>query len=142
MFGSKKNTTVELTKLSSLIAGSVEVCGDVNFVDGLRVDGHVRGNVSSKPGVQSLLVLSEQGSITGNVTAYDAVINGTVKGDLEIEHFLELQPNARVTGDIIYRQLRMDCGAVVDGCLCSANDSSRKEAPAGNVVELPGAASA
>lgn len=138
MFGSKKNATVELTKLSSLIAGSVEVHGDVNFVDGLRVDGHVRGNVVSKAGAQSLLVLSQQGSITGNVTAYDAVINGTVKGDLEIEHFLELQPNARVTGDIIYRQLRMDCGAVVDGCLCSAND----DVPADNVVELPGVASA
>ena len=30
---------------------------------------------------------------------------------------MELQANARITGNITYRQLRMDCGATVDGRL-------------------------
>jgi cytoskeletal protein CcmA (bactofilin family) len=33
------------------------------------------------------------------------------------DHFVELQPNAHVTGNIHYQQLRMDCGASVDGKL-------------------------
>ena len=133
MFGKKKDASIELTKLSSLIASNVEVVGDLSFVDGLRIDGHVRGNVLSKQGVKSLVVLSDRGSVTGNVRSHDAVINGVIVGDLEVEHFLELQANARITGNISYRQLQMDCGASVDGKLTKlgdANDSS-------NVVELP-----
>ncbi|HEX5127739.1 MAG TPA: polymer-forming cytoskeletal protein [Rhodocyclaceae bacterium] len=133
MFGRKKDSSIELTKLSSLIAEKVEVVGNISFVDGLRMDGHVKGNVESKPGVKSLLVLSDQGSITGNVRTYDAVINGTIVGDLVVEHFLELQVNARVTGNITYRQLRMDCGASVDGKLLKTGEQGEQHY---NVVEL------
>jgi cytoskeletal protein CcmA (bactofilin family) len=138
MFGKKKDSQIELTKLSSLIANNMEVSGDVHFLDGLRVDGHIKGNVLSKPATKSLLVLSDQGSINGNVTAYDAVINGHITGDLEVTHFLELQSNARITGNISYNQLRMDCGATVDGKLTRVGDGSEQS----NVVELtPTAAS-
>ena len=133
MFGRKKDSQIELTKLSSLIAGKVEVCGDVVFLDGLRVDGHIKGNVLSKPETKSLLVLSDKGTIHGNVVAYDAVINGHIIGDLEVTHFLELQSNARVSGNICYRQLRMDCGATVDGKLTRVGEVG----VATNVVELP-----
>jgi cytoskeletal protein CcmA (bactofilin family) len=117
MFGSKRKTSIEVTKLSSLIADNVQIVGDVMFSGGLRVDGKVEGNVLNKDGEQTLLVLSDKGSITGRVSVYDAVINGTVHGDLEVEHFLELQAGARVTGNIVYRQLQMECGATVDGKL-------------------------
>jgi cytoskeletal protein CcmA (bactofilin family) len=138
MFGKKKDSFIELTKLSSLVASNVDVTGNLGFVDGLRIDGQVRGNVQSPVGAKSLLVLSDQGCITGNVRSHDAVINGTIVGDLEVEHFLELQANARITGNITYRQLRMDCGASVDGKLnkrLEGNDMS-------NVVELPGSGNA
>jgi cytoskeletal protein CcmA (bactofilin family) len=138
MFGKKKESFIELTKLSSLVASNVEVTGDLSFVDGLRIDGKVQGNVQSRQGTKSLLVLSDQGSITGNVRSHDAIINGVIIGDLEVEHFLELQANARVTGNISYRQLRMDCGASVDGKLnkiVAAGEMS-------NVVELPASNSA
>ncbi|MFT4173753.1 MAG: polymer-forming cytoskeletal protein [Rhodocyclaceae bacterium] len=145
MFGKKHTTSVELTKLSSLIADSVEVNGDVMFVDGLRVDGHVRGNVTSKAETQSLLVLSQNGCITGDVHTYDAVINGTIHGNLVVEHFLELQAKAKVAGNITYRQLRMDCGAAVDGHLATLGEDGKQrlthEAQS-NVLELPGPLSA
>jgi cytoskeletal protein CcmA (bactofilin family) len=132
MFGKKKDTQIELTKLSSLIANNMEVSGDVHFLDGLRVDGHIKGNVLSKVGTKSLLVLSDLGSIAGNVSAYDAVINGKIVGDLEVAHFLELQGNASITGNISYNQLRMDCGASVDGKLTRLGEHSEHS----NVVEL------
>ncbi|KAF7598239.1 MAG: cell shape determination protein CcmA [Candidatus Dactylopiibacterium carminicum] len=135
MFGKKKESRIELTKLSSLIAENMEVSGDVQFLDGLRVDGHIKGNVLTKAGTKSLLVLSDQGSITGNVSAYDAVVNGTIVGDLEVEHFLELQASARVTGNIVYHQLRMDCGATVEGKLTRRGEFE----DSGNVVELSSA---
>jgi cytoskeletal protein CcmA (bactofilin family) len=132
MLGKKKDSQIELTKLSSLIASNMEVSGDVHFLDGLRVDGHINGNVLSKPGTKSLLVLSDQGSIDGNISAYDAVINGRIVGDVEVAHFLELQASASITGNIIYHQLRMDCGATVEGKLTRPGDNGEQS----NVVEL------
>ncbi len=81
-------------------------------------------------------MLSEKGSIQGSVKIYDAVINGTVTGDLEVEHFLELQANARITGNITYRQLRMDCGATVDGRLERLGEPPAERPVCDNVVTL------
>ncbi|GAA5161439.1 polymer-forming cytoskeletal protein [Viridibacterium curvum] len=132
MFGRKKEPSIDTSTLSSLIASNVEIVGNLSFMDGLHIDGHVRGDVLGKPGSRSLLVLSDRGSITGNVRSHDAVINGVIVGDLEVEHFVELQANARVTGSITYRSLRMDAGASVDGKLSKLGD-----ADGSNVVELP-----
>lgn len=135
MFGSRRKThLIEVSKLSSLIAEDVEIRGDLNFAAGLRVDGFLNGTLIGKPGegkAHSLLVLSDKGRIEGSIQCYDAVINGSIKGDLEVEHFLELQPNARISGTIRYCQLQMDVGAVVDGQLIQS-DGARDD----KIVEL------
>src|SRR5512134_2861922 len=117
MFRRKSDQFIEVTRLSSLIDRGVEIVGDVIVTDGLRIDGRVQGDVRAKPEARALLVLSEHGSIEGSVRVYDAVINGTITGDVEVEHFIELQPNARVVGNIRYTKLRMECGASVEGRL-------------------------
>jgi cytoskeletal protein CcmA (bactofilin family) len=138
MFGRKSRRPIEVTRLSSLIAAGVEIAGDVVITDGLRIDGQVEGNVLSKQDARGLLVLSEKGCIVGGAKVYDAVINGTIRGDLEVEHFLELQSNARVTGNIRYRQLQMECGATVDGTLESvAGEAGAPVETTSNVVSLP-----
>jgi cytoskeletal protein CcmA (bactofilin family) len=117
MFSKKKAASIKHTKLATLIAHDVRMSGDLEFSEGLRMDGHVCGNVTGKAGAQTLLVLSDRGSIEGNVHGYDIVVNGKIVGDVIADHFVELQPNAHVTGNIYYQQLRMDCGASVDGKL-------------------------
>lgn len=128
MFGRKQKNAIEVTKLSSLIADNLHIIGDVLFSGGLRVDGRIEGSVIGKRGEKSLVVLSEKGCIVGRVRAYDAVINGTVSGDLEVEHFLELQPGAKVSGNITYRQLQMECGATVEGNLLRVEDKAEGKA--------------
>lgn len=123
MFRRRRHKSIQVTKLSSLIADNLEIVGDVLFSGGLRIDGRIQGNVLGKDGERSLLVLSDKGSITGRVRAHDAVINGAIRGDVEIEHFLELQDNARVSGNISYRQLQMDCGAIVEGTLEQSDEA-------------------
>ncbi len=136
MFGNpKKQPFIKMSQLSTLIADGVEITGDLVFASGMRIDGHVKGDVVGRTGetkVPSLLVLSAKGRIEGSVRCGDAVINGTVDGDLDVEHRLELQSDARVTGTIRYRQLQMDVGATVQGHLLRV-----EAAPLGaNVVEL------
>jgi cytoskeletal protein CcmA (bactofilin family) len=132
MFNKKKVEGVQQTKLATLIAHDVRITGDLQFSEGLRMDGYVKGNVSGMPGSQTLLVLSDRGSIEGNVHGYDVVVNGRIVGDLIAEHFVELQSNAHVTGNIFYQQLRMDCGASVDGKLTKREVT--QALPAGRVT--------
>ncbi|ASW02824.1 bactofilin family protein [Paraburkholderia aromaticivorans] len=128
MFNKKKSAGIKQTKLATLIAHDVRITGDLRFSDGLRLDGHVTGNVSGEPGGQTLLVLSDRGSIEGNVHGYDVVVNGRIVGDVIADHFVELQSNAHVTGSIYYQQLRMDCGASVDGKL-TKRDAAQSTPP-------------
>ncbi|KAF1069631.1 MAG: hypothetical protein GAK45_01041 [Pseudomonas citronellolis] len=128
----KKGPQVSIDKFSSLLSGNVQLAGDLSFEDGLKIQGHITGNVTHKPGSTSLLALSAEGRIEGNVSSYDALIDGTIVGDLEVEHVLELHSNARVTGNIRYRQLSMENGATVDGKLTRLDDA-HAQAP----LELP-----
>ncbi len=122
MFRKKNTMAIDVSRLAGLLAHDTCVRGDVMFAGGLRIDGRVEGNVLGKTDDRGLLVLSEKGVIVGSVKAHDAVINGRVEGDLEVDHFLELQVNARVTGNISYRTMKLDCGATVDGKLVRMGD--------------------
>jgi cytoskeletal protein CcmA (bactofilin family) len=140
----RKAPSVDVGRLSSLLAHDTCIRGDVVFDGGLRVDGRIEGNVLGKPDGQGLLVLSDKGTIVGTVKVHDAVINGRVEGDLEVEHFLELQAGARVTGNISYRTLKLDCGATVEGNLvrmegetAAAAGETEQDDP-GNVVSFAG----
>ncbi len=136
MFSKRKNpSAIKMTQLSSLIAEGVEITGDVVFTGGMRIDGRVNGNVIGRSldgKAPALLVLSDKGRIEGSVRCGDAVINGSVVGDLEVEHLLELQSEARVSGTIRYRQLQLDVGAAVQGQLIRVDGSLIAD----NVVEL------
>lgn len=139
MFGkSNRAPRIELSKLSSLIGPDIQITGDIRFSGGLRIDGRVVGNVIGEPGDGSgaaLLVLSRHGVIEGSLRCAEAVIDGTVSGDIVVERFIDLQCNARVQGTLRYQQLRMDVGAVVLGELQRAGEA----ATADNVVELAAA---
>ncbi len=136
MFGKQaKRPFIEVTKLSSLIAEDVQIVGDVSFASGIRIDGRIKGNVVARAAegeTRALLVLSDKGHIEGSVHCGDAVIDGTVIGDLDVEHFLELQSNSRVSGTIRYQHLQMNVGASVRGQLIKAMAESVSSADSGS----------
>jgi len=105
-------------RIDSLIGAGTKVAGDVTFEGGLRVDGEIKGNVTSNSGEQhSTLVISEHARIEGEIRVSHLVINGTVIGPLFSSEMLELQAHARVTGDVQYNTIEMHLGAVVQGRL-------------------------
>jgi cytoskeletal protein CcmA (bactofilin family) len=112
MFNKKKQPPIK-----SLIAEGSVISGDMVFTDGLRVDGEVRGNVRADAAMASILVISESASVSGEVVADHIIINGTVNGPVHARQMLELQPKARIEGDIQYAALEMHQGALITGQL-------------------------
>lgn len=117
MFGKKQQGSKPQSRIDSLIGSGTRIEGNVTFSGGLRVDGEIKGNVCAEKDADSTLVISEQARIEGQIDVAHVVINGTVVGPVCATESLELQPNARVTGDVEYHQLEMQQGAVVQGRL-------------------------
>ena len=122
MFNKKKQPNIK-----SLIAEGTCITGNISFADGLRIDGEVIGDISSSdPHGSSLLVISETATVQGPVTADHIIVNGWVRGPLYAQHVLELQPKARVEGDVQYAALEMHQGALITGQLRPILDNEEK----------------
>lgn len=112
MFGNKKQPPIK-----SLIAQGTRIDGNVLFHDGLRVDGEVVGDIKASDEQSSILVISESATVTGQIHADHVIINGAVKGPVLAFELLELQPRARIEGDVSYKALEMHQGATIAGQL-------------------------
>ena len=113
MFGKKAQPPIK-----SLIAQGTRIEGNMKFTEGLRVDGEVFGDILATPEDNgSLLVISEAAMVQGAIQADHVIINGTVRGPVHARELLELQPKARIEGDVSYVSLEMHQGATISGQL-------------------------
>ena len=122
MFGKDKSNKLQ-NRIDCLIGAGTVIEGNITFSGGLRVDGHVRGNVLAVDDKPGTLVLSEEARIEGEIRVSHVVINGTVVGPVHAVEYVELQAKANVTGDVYYRTLEMQLGAVVQGRMVYQSDS-------------------
>ena len=112
MFGKKDPAAIK-----SLIAQGTRIHGNMKFGEGLRVDGEVFGTIHANSDGGSFLVISEGAVVEGGLKADHVIINGTVKGPVEARELLELQPKARIEGEVQYAALEMQNGATILGQL-------------------------
>ena len=118
MFGKKKQPSIK-----SLIAQGSCIEGNLKFTDGLRIDGEVIGDICANDGSSSILVISESAIVTGRIFADHVIINGRVMGPVHASELLELQPKAKIEGDVSYKALEMHQGAVIFGQLRPTSQS-------------------
>ena len=110
MFSKKKQPPIR-----TLIGEGTQIQGELHFTDGLRIDGEVVGDVVAVGDAPSILVISEKARVTGRVRGGHVIINGQVTGPIQSSELLELQPQARIVGDVRYEVLEMHQGATIDG---------------------------
>ncbi len=134
MFSSKKRASA---KIDSLIGQNTLLSGDVEFSGGFHVDGKLKGSVRSID-PESMLTLSDQGVVEGDVHVPNIILNGTVIGDVYASERVELASNAKVIGNVYYNLIEMAMGAEVNGNLVHKAESSVStaeiESPSQNVV--------
>lgn len=124
MFGSGHSKPQN--RIDSLIGAGTKIVGDVHFTGGLRVDGEIDGSIIATPGKPSTLVLSEHARVNGAVNVTHLVVNGEVSGPVNVAEYLELQSKSKVTGDVHYKTLEIQLGAVVEGKLIHLADATEK----------------
>ncbi len=128
---SKQNSRRRNAQIDTLIGSGTVLRGDVHFKDGLHIDGVVKGNVIAE-GEGSMLTMSENGRIEGEVRVHNIVLNGEVKGDVHALEHVELASQARVTGNVYYVLIEMAMGAEVNGNLVHRSEVAEAEADGGD----------
>jgi len=114
MWGGKKNRS---EKVNTLIGQQTELHGDIVFSGGLHVDGKIKGSVLADRESSTMLIISDKGSVEGEIRAPFIVVNGLVIGDIYASESIELAQNARITGDVYYNRIEVVMGAEVNGNL-------------------------
>ncbi|MEQ8692210.1 MAG: polymer-forming cytoskeletal protein [Pseudomonadales bacterium] len=123
----------------TLIAAHTEVIGDIRFTDQLFVSGKVNGNVIADND-KATLVISEEGCVSGEVRVPNVVVNGLVEGNLFASVKVELATQAKVKGNVHYKLIEMQLGAMVDGQL--VHDEGVDEQPSSSASVHPFSADA
>ena len=77
----------------------------------IRIDGYMAGLVHS----EGKLILNQTGVIDGDLFINEAIINGTLRGDIHATTRVELGSSACVIGDIETAQLLIQPGAIFEG---------------------------
>jgi cytoskeletal protein CcmA (bactofilin family) len=99
------NGAINIIGAGTVIEGEVKSNGDI------RVDGTIKGSVTSK----SKVVIGATGSIEGDVTCQNADISGAIIGKTTVSEMLFLKANARINGDIQTGKLVVEVGASFTG---------------------------
>jgi cytoskeletal protein CcmA (bactofilin family) len=114
MFGSSKSSedsknttnTPSVGGLNALVKGTT-VEGTVRCDSDIRVDGTIKGKLICK----SKVIIGPTGSVEGEISCQNAVIEGRFKGTLSVTELLNVRETAEIDGDIATGKLLVQSGA-------------------------------
>lgn len=107
------------TMTASVIGTDLTILGDrITIISKhqLQIDGDVRADVNGRQ-----VVIGQDGSVTGTVSAEAIEVRGGVRGALKART-VTLHPSAVVEGDILHQTLSIAEGAQFDGRVRRAKD--------------------
>lgn len=120
MFGKKENDSNKnsVSKNSGAGLGSINSLSEGTVVEGsmitkgdIRIDGTLKGNLDCG----GRLILGGTGYVEGYVTCQNAVIEGHINGNLDVQELLDVKESAILTCEIKTGQMRMQAGAQFQG---------------------------
>lgn len=114
MFGSKKSTS-STRGVETLIARNTAIEGTVKFTGALTIEGSVVGDILAESDKDSVVRITANGRVTGEVRSPDVIINGHVNGDVFASGQLVLASDAVVDGNVHYNLIEMEKGAQING---------------------------
>jgi cytoskeletal protein CcmA (bactofilin family) len=95
----------------NMISEGTEIKGKVKTQNDFRISGLVDGELD----IKGKCIVTQTGTIKGDLNAQDADISGKVEGTVVTANRLILRQHAHVTGDITTKTLLIEEGARFDG---------------------------
>lgn len=112
-----------------LVGRDIVLSGEITTCDQLVVEGRVEAALTDS----RVIEIRETGFFKGTAEIDDAEIRGTFEGDLIVRNRLLIRATGKVTGEIRYGMLEIECGGQLSG------DVQLIAMPAAGRVEQPSA---
>lgn len=110
-----KSTTLDNSSIN-LIGNGTSIVGDINSNGDLRIDGHLKGNITTS----GKLVIGPSGKIEGAIVCQNADVSGEIGGKITVNEILSLKSTAKILGDIVTGKISIEPNAVFTGT-CTMN---------------------
>jgi cytoskeletal protein CcmA (bactofilin family) len=123
----EKPVGAKFSETGGFLGHGTKLTGKVLFDGTTTIEGEVEGEVI----VHGDLIIGEQATITGKITANFVLIRGKVTAEIQADKGIEIKPPGVLAGDIITQNLVIRDGAIFDG-----NCSMKKEQKEGKVLPL------
>lgn len=94
-----------------VIAQGTTITGKFSATEDVRLDGVIEGDVKC----DKRLVMGETGRVKGTIMAADAIIMGTIDGELIVSNTIHLKSTAKIDGIIQGKSMTVDEGAKYSG---------------------------
>jgi len=128
MFGIKEgNESTESRELNTIIGKGSFIEGTIDIKNSIRIDGRIKGDVSST----GTVTVGGDGEVEGTIKAANAIVGGRVRGKMIVKQKIILEKHSVLIGDLQTQKLSINEGAIFDGN-CIMED---KEAPAKKIVK-------
>jgi cytoskeletal protein CcmA (bactofilin family) len=116
-----KNTEV----ISTYLGSGVTVAGTILFKDTIRLDGKVKGKITSNSGT---VIVGEKAVLHADIVADVVIVMGEVNGKIDGRKRIEAHPPGRIIGDIQAPVVAIEQGVVFNGnCAIKARASSSEK---------------
>jgi cytoskeletal protein CcmA (bactofilin family) len=106
----KKDKKADL--ISTFIGTDASIDGNIEFNGTIRVDGRVKGRISSNGGT---IIVGEKAVVNAEVFVGVAVIMGEVNGTIDAKERIEVFPPGRIGGDIQTPVISIEPGGSLNG---------------------------
>lgn len=118
--------------LNTIVGKGSSFEGTLKVEQSLRVDGRVKGHISTTDS----LVIGKEGEIEGEINTKNAVIGGRVRAKVNASGKVVLESKAIFIGEMKTARLVIDDGAVFEG-RCSMQKDNKMSYEAKNNVPSP-----
>jgi cytoskeletal protein CcmA (bactofilin family) len=112
--------------ISTFLGSDADVDGSIAFKGTLRVDGKIRGKITSSAGT---LIVGEKASIDADVNVNVAIIMGELNGTIDAKDRIEVYPPGRVGGDIQAPVISIEPGGVFNGTCAMKTQTAHSDRP-------------
>lgn len=115
---------------NAAVSNQINMIGEGTVFEGTLTsesDVRISGRVDGKLEVKGKVIVAQEGSVEGEITAASLDVAGRVQGEVVVEERVVLKSSARVEGNIQTARLVVEEGASFNGRCQMGNRSMRSE---------------
>lgn len=107
----RKNESADTPRIRTRLGSDTVLKGTLRFNESVEISGKLEGKIIA----EGFLFVRDGAEIRADIRAQDIIVAGTVHGNIEATHRLEILETGRIYGNVRTAQFRVADGVVFEG---------------------------